>query len=209
MGNDLAVSSCGNQVVEQEFSEVCYFNASTVIHSLQVFWIRGEGMKLVHATDGEIPCTADVSEFSSWRWKQQVQNIAKRLNETWNCMVSLQYEWVYKGLGLLQHSFIEYCALSEAHWRHFPIVVLTIKDRLIFRELWIQPWLLPQIWEIKQKELVNIRTITSKRRVAATAETSLVLYLRHFIVTNLIACSAGKTDSTTAVRSVGNLLPVT
>ena len=60
----------------------------------------------------------------------QVQNIAKHPNETWDQMVSWQYEWVYKGLGLLRRSFIEYCALSKTHWRHSPILVLTIEDRL-------------------------------------------------------------------------------
>jgi hypothetical protein len=57
---------------------------------LHIFWNGGEGVKLVHATDGKIPLTADVSEFSSWRWKQQAQNIAKHLNETYGVIA----EWV-------------------------------------------------------------------------------------------------------------------
>jgi hypothetical protein len=60
--------------------------------------------------------------------------------------------------------------------RHSINLIITIEDRLMFIELWVQLWLLPQIQEIKQAVIVNITTITSKWRVAPTAETALLLY---------------------------------
>lgn len=92
IGNNPAVSSCGNQVVEKELSEVtlvqCKYSHSFIASILN--W--GEGMKLVHATYGEIPLTADVSEFfpedGSSRFKTLL-NTSMRHETAWcHCSMS-------------------------------------------------------------------------------------------------------------------------